>query len=260
MTSALRNNAATRRRPGRFILWMALFSTVFAGFIALGNWQVRRESWKLKLIHNVNARVHAPAVAAPGPATWSRIEKGHLQYLHVSLKGRFLDAMPTLVHGTSDFGYGYWVMAPFETDRGFVVLVNRGYIPAALPATPGLGRAMSPPEKTTLTGLLRLSEPGGGFLRPNQPHADQWYSRDVAAIGAAWGLPADRVAPYFVDADATTTRAGGPVAGLTRIHFRNAHVGYAITWYLLALGTLLGAGLIIRDELQARHPSSAVTD
>jgi surfeit locus 1 family protein len=234
---------------------MALCAIAFVGFIALGTWQVRREGWKLRLIHDVNTRVHAAPVAAPGPAAWSRIAKGHLQYLHVELQGRFLDDKQTLVHGASDLGYGYWVMAPFRTDRGFVVLVNRGYIPAGLPGSPGFAKTLPPSGETTLTGLLRFSEPGGGLLRLNRPQAHQWYSRDVAAIAKSLGLQANQVAPYFVDADASATRAGGPVAGLTKIHFRNAHVGYAITWYLLALGTLLGAGLVIRDKWRDVHPS-----
>jgi surfeit locus 1 family protein len=246
VTPAPRDAPAARGR-GRFAFLMALCAIAFAGFIALGNWQVRREGWKLKLIHDVTARVHASPVAAPGPAAWPRIVQGHLQYLHVQLHGRFLAGKSTRVHGTSDLGYGYWVMTPFESDRGFIVLVNRGYVPAG---TPG-AQTPAPEGETSLTGLLRFSEPGGGFFRPNRPKAGEWYSRDVAAIAAARALPASRVAPYFVDADATGTRARGPVAGLTKIHFRNAHVGYAITWYLMALGTLLGAGLIIRERRRA---------
>ncbi len=236
--------APASRGRGRFVFLMALCAIAFAGFIALGNWQVRREGWKLKLIHDVAARVHAPPVAAPGPSAWPLVGKGHLQYLHVELHGRFLAGKSTRVHGTSELGYGYWVMAPFETDRGFIVLVNRGYVPAG---TPGAQTA-APAGETSLTGLLRFSEPGGGFLRPNQPKTNEWYSRDVAAIATARALPTSRVAPYFVDADAGTNPGGGPVAGLTKIQFRNPHVGYAITWYLMALGTLLGAGLIIRDR------------
>ncbi len=38
-----------------------------------------------------------------------------------------------------------------------------------------------------MTGLLRLSEPKGAFLRSNDPKDDRWYSRDVAAIAAARG-------------------------------------------------------------------------
>src|SRR5579875_2658677 len=174
---------------GRFVLGMVLAAVFFTAFVLLGNWQVRREAWKLALIHDVATRVHAPPVAAPGPEQWPRIEQGDLQYLHVRLRGRFLSGDQTLVHGASELGYGYWVMAPLATDRGFIVLVNRGYVPAGLPGTPAFAKAAPPAGDVTLTGLLRFSEPGGGFLRPNRPGADQWYSRDVAAIAAARGRP-----------------------------------------------------------------------
>jgi surfeit locus 1 family protein len=245
------------RFPLKTIAWALLALVVFAGFIALGNWQVRRLHWKLGLIHDVHARVHAPPVAAPGPAQWSRIRKGHLQYLHVGLHGRFLADAPTLVHGTSTLGYGFWVLAPLRTDRGFVVLVNRGYVPATLPGTPAFAKTKPPQGEVTLTGLLRFSDPGGGFLRPNRPQAGKWYSRDVAAIATARGLPAAQVAPYFVDADATATHQAWPVAGLTVIHFPNHHLGYAITWYLMALGTLLGAGIAARQQWRARRRTRA---
>src|SRR3546814_10761852 len=73
-----------------------------------------------------------------------------------------------------------------------------------------------------VTGLLRVTEPGGAFLRRNDPAPDHWYSRDVAAIARARGLGV--VAPYFIDADRAAASAAGaaanpramPVGGLTR--------------------------------------------
>lgn len=246
---------ARARRSSGFILWTALAACAFAGFILLGNWQLRRLDWKLKLIHDVSTRIHAPPVAAPGPAAWRHIENGHLQYLHVQLRGHFLAGKQTLVHGASSKGYGYWVMVPFKTDRGFIVLVNRGYIPPGLVETPGYAQARAPDGEVDVAGLLRFTEPRGGFLRRNRPEANQWYSRDVAAISRADKLPAERVAPYFVDADANADPEGWPAGGLTKTHFRNTHLGYAITWYLMALACLLGAGIMIRHEWRVRHPS-----
>jgi surfeit locus 1 family protein len=88
----------------------------------------------------------------------------------------------------------------------------------------------------SVTGLLRMPEPGGAFLRRNEPSADRWYSRDVEAIAAARKL--GPVAPYFIDADRSAADAGdpaAPVGGLTVIAFPNNHLIYAITWYTLAL-------------------------
>ena len=75
----------------------------------------------------------------------------------------------------------------------------------------------------------------------------------MAAIAAADHLPADQVAPYFVDADATAGASGPPIAGLTSVHIYNHILGYAITWYALALGTLLAAGIVVRYEWQRRN-------
>ena len=247
----------TGRGPLAQIAWLLLAAALFTAFILLGNWQVRRLHWKLNLIHDVATRVHAPPVAAPGPAQWTQMARGQLQYLHVRLHGRFLDGAQTLVHGTSKQGYGYWVIAPLRTDRGFIVLINRGYVSADLPGTPAYAQAQPPTGEVSLTGLLRLSEPGGGFLRPNRPAAGQWYSRDVSAIASARGLPAAEVAPYFVDADAALPGPAGsppwPKAGLTVIQFPNNHLGYLITWYLLALGVLVAACYVGRDEYRRRR-------
>jgi surfeit locus 1 family protein len=258
MTSKMRvspdiHTTPPKQRAGtvKFILGMALLAVVFAGFILLGNWQVRRYHLKLKIAHDIATRVHAPPVDAPGPAAWPRIAAGHDQYLHVRLHGRFIGSQ-TLVHGSSSKGYGYWVMAPLHVDRGFIVLVNRGYIASDLPGTPAFAKIAPPAGEVTLTGLLRLTEPRGGFLRRNQPAKDLWYSRDVAAISAADHLPADRVAPYFVDADAAADAGGPPYAGLTGIHIYNHSFGYAITWYLLALGTLLAMGITLRHGRPGR--------
>jgi surfeit locus 1 family protein len=234
------------RGRGKFVFWMASASVLFAGFVLLGNWQVRRYHLKLGISHAMQTRVHAAPVPAPGPREWPR--SGQSQYLHVSLGGHYLPGAQTLVRGTSRDGYGFWVMTPLQTERGFIVLVNRGYIPDSLPQQPAFAGTNPPIGAVTLTGLLRASEPGGGFLRSNQPQKNLWYSRDVAAIAAAHDLPPGNVAPYFVDADAVPGNARWPAAGLTQVHIYNHSLGYAITWYLLALGTLLCAGIVIYHE------------
>lgn len=255
MSEASRDAPASHRGGrgrGRSVALATLALGLCVGFVWLGNWQLRRLHWKLGLIHDVATRVHAPPVDAPGPGEWRAAASGRLDYLHVRLRGHFLGGPPTLVHGTSEFGYGYWVMAPLRTDRGFIVMINRGYVPAELPGTPAFGPATSPSGAVTLTGLLRPDEPGGGLLRRNRPAAGQWYSRDVTAMAASRGLGANAVAPYFVDADADTAAGRWPAAGLTPIRFPNHHLGYAITWYLMALGAMAAAVLLLWPGLAAR--------
>lgn len=246
MMAAGAARAAKPFRSFKFVLWMVLAAVFFGGFLWLGTWQVHRYHLKLGISRAMQDRVHAAPVPAPGPDAWPRADQ--LQYLHVALRGHYVTSAQTLVRGSSREGYGYWVLAPFATERGFTVLVNRGYIPDSLPGTPAFADATPPTGTLTLTGLLRESEPGGGFLRHNQPKKDLWYSRDVAAIATARHLPIHEVAPYFVDADAVAGAPRWPAAGLTKVSIYNHSLGYAITWYLLALGTLVCAGIVIRYE------------
>ena len=95
-----------------------------------------------------------------------------------------------------------------------------------------------------------MSEPGGGFLRDNRPAQDRWYSRDVAAIAQARGLR--DVAPYFVDAEAGAG-SGWPRAGMTVIHFRNQHLQYALTWFVLAAMALWGVLRLLSEQRRMRH-------
>jgi surfeit locus 1 family protein len=229
-------------------LWLAVCAALlFAGFAALGTWQVERRAWKLDLIARVEQRVHAPAVAAPAPDQWPTVSAAGDEYRHVRIAGTFLHDRETLVQAATELGGGFWVLTPLRMADGRVVLVNRGFVPPEARERTARGAPESSGE-TVVTGLLRMTEPGGGFLRKNDPAGERWYSRDVQAIAAARGLR--DVAPFFVDvdvdADATEPRTW-PAGGLTVIAFHNSHLVYALTWYGLAL-MVLGAAWFARRQ------------
>jgi surfeit locus 1 family protein len=263
-------NAPGRSPAVRFILaLLAVLITI--GFIALGTWQVFRLQWKLDLIRRVDQRVHAAAAPAPGPAWWPHVSAANDEYRHVLLSGHFFPESSAKVQAVTELGSGYWLLTPLCGADGNIVIVNRGFITAeaaAKMAAPVPAPACTPDAAgaatVKLSGLLRISEPGGGFLRHNDPAADHWYSRDVAAIAAVRRLAP--VAPYFVDADAGQEAAnhiGGddagagkdrPVGGLTVIAFHNSHLVYAITWYALAL-MMAGVCLwVAREERRSGQP------
>ncbi len=213
----------------------AFLVLLVAVFVGLGTWQVQRLFWKLDLIARVDARVHAAPVTAPaGP-----VDAAADEYRHVTAIGLFEHDKTVLVQAVTERGAGFWVMTPLRADGARTILINRGFVPAdrsGEDARLGSELAAGP---VTVTGLLRISEPGGGFLRANDPAADRWFSRDVAAIAAAKGL--ENVAPYFIDADATPNPGGLPVGGLTVVTFRNSHLVYALTWYALAVMSAFAA-------------------
>ena len=202
------------------------------GLVLLGNWQLRRLDWKLTLIERVESRTLAAPVAAPTAAAWSGINRETDEYRRVVIHGQFLHERETLVLALTERGSGYWVLTPLLTPAGETVLINRGYVPDAA-ANPAQRQAGQIDGEVSVTGLLRISEPGGILLRDNDPAAERWYSRDVDAIALARELA--NVAPYFIDADDTANPGGLPIGGLTRLSYRNAHLVYALTWYGLAL-------------------------
>lgn len=242
--------AGSRRRSPALLAALGLLALAGSlGFGALGLWQVQRLGWKLALIERVETRAHAAPVAAPGPADWATVAGD--EYRRITLAGRFLHERETLVQAVTDLGGGSWVMTPLVTDRGFTVLVNRGFVPPERRDTASR-RAGQVEGEVTVTGLLRLSEPKGGFLRENDPTTGRWYSRDIAGIARAQDLAA--VAPYFVDADASPDPGGFPVGGLTVLRFSNNHLGYALTWFALALMTAAAGIYVVGGELAARRP------
>jgi surfeit locus 1 family protein len=209
-------------------------------FAALGVWQVERRAWKLDLIARVTARSTAAPAPLPPRAAWREDQS----YRRVRVTGTLLNDRETLVQAVTDYGPGWWVMTPLRTDTT-TLLVNRGFVPNERrdPKTRQAARSNDP---VTITGLLRTTEPGGGFLRSNDPAANRWYSRDVAAIARARGLR--DTAPFFLDADATPNPGGYPVGGLTVIAFRNNHLVYALTWFALAALSVAGAVMAWRKE------------
>lgn len=231
-----------RRRSPAFPIGLTLIALFFfTGFCALGAWQVQRLSWKRDLIARVDARIHAPPVPAPRAAVRAD------EYRRVSISGHFLHDKAVLVQAVTVRGAGFWVLTPLATDQGFTLIVNRGFVPPdhrsdyARPL--GSGR---------VAGLLRISEPGGGFLRANDPAAGRWYSRDVAAIGAARGI-AGPLANYFVDAEASPSPDALPVGGLTVVRFSNNHLSYAITWFTLAAMVAGAYTYVMRQEWKGRR-------
>jgi len=213
----------TRRRR---LAFAALALPIVAGLVWLGIWQLHRRVWKLALIAQVERKLAAAPVAAPGTDRWPAIGQEDT-YTRLSAHGRYRPDQVTFVQAVTDLGPGYWAMTPLVTDRGFTLLVDRGFVPQEMKGQP----LPAPSGEVTVTGLLRLTEPHGGFLRANDPAAGRWYSRDVAAIAGKRGT--GPVAPYFLDAD-TATSPGWPRGGLTVIRFPNNHLQYALTWFAMA--------------------------
>jgi surfeit locus 1 family protein len=206
-------------------------------------WQLERRVWKLDLITRVDTGIHAAPSTLPSSAFDA--PPSAYEYQRVRVTGIYRPDAETLTQAVTERGAGFWVLTPLVTSQG-TVLINRGFIPSD---RRGDSSIRAPSGRIAVTGLLRAPEPGGGFLRTNDPSADRWYSRDVAAIARARSL--GPVAPFFIDAEAYPDPDTYPVGGLTVVRFSNNHLVYALTWFALAGLCGLAAFRVLRDG-QAR--------
>ncbi|MHA0112024.1 SURF1 family cytochrome oxidase biogenesis protein, partial [Klebsiella pneumoniae] len=70
------------------------------------------------------------------------------------------------VQASTDLGSGAWLLTPLQMADGSVVLINRGFVPVSPLKLADSQLADAPAgQLNEVTGLLRMSEQGGGFLR-----------------------------------------------------------------------------------------------
>ena len=229
------------------IVVVLLAAILFSGFCALGYWQVERRAWKLDLIERIDARVHGDAVAAPARDDWENVTRARDEYRKVRVTGTYRNDLESQVYTATDYGAGYWVLTPLMRDDGTIIMINRGFVPTEKRAPDTRPEGMVEGE-VTVTGLLRINEPVGTFIRDNVPSEERWYSRDVKAMATKRGLDATNVAPYFIDGDGAENPAKLPLGGLTKIRFPNNHLTYALTWFGMALLTLVAAWIVLRPR------------
>ena len=206
--------------------------------VGLGTWQVQRKAWKEELIARIEARAFGPAGPLPSQTTWSTWQAQDDEFRRVSATGTFLNDDEALVYGLAPGErsgapiQGYYLFTPLRLSDGALVLVNRGFVPTDL-RDPAARPGSRPDGPVAVTGLLRAPEARGWFTPDDVPRENRWVAKDPAGIAAAHEL--SRVAPFYVEADATPNPGGWPRGGQTRLDLPNNHLGYALTWYGLAL-------------------------
>ena len=217
-------------------LWPTVFALpIVLLCLGLGSWQIQRLFWKEGLIASRATAVAAPPVFASSIAGTAPAMEFH----HVSDIGVFLHDKEIFVGATSEAGRnGYQVLTPLREPDGRIVFVNRGFIPAELKER-AKRIAGEPAAPVHIEGLLRLPPDGrpNWFLPDNRPDMNYWFWVDLPAMAAADNL--DRVAPFYIDADATPNPGGWPRGGVTRLALPNDHLQYAITWFSLAVAMIV---------------------
>ena len=216
---------------------VALFLVVIGVVIlcGLGAWQVTRLQWKTHLI----ARVAALQTAPPEPLSvvLNRVpDKGvDIDYTHVVFTCPTLEQTPyQRIYAVTDDGFGDRIVTVCPLPPGGqyrTILVDRGYVAnGELPKLKPGGPVDGP-----IVGVLR----GGGkatAVTPKHQPGGEWFDRDAAAIAGALG--ASNPAPVFFMLESPAPKAFGPTPMPVPTDIPNNHLGYAITWFGLAIALI----------------------
>jgi surfeit locus 1 family protein len=239
--------------PGaRALLWPAIWTTLgVALLLGLGVWQVRRLGEKEALIARIETRAHAEPGALPSRSGWAGLTPESYDFSRVRAAGHYLAGPDALIFMRPPEGFGrepgYMVVTPFAIDSGGVVLVERGFVPAAR-AEDVAGRA-PPAGEITVTGLMRAPQTRNVFTPADAPERRTWFTRDPAAMTAALGVTDAAPFTLALEAPAAAGANGFPrLVGVTP-EIVNNHLSYAFTWFSLALALLVVFGLFARRRL-----------
>lgn len=205
---------------------------LLALLLGLGFWQLQRLQWKLGLIEQVHRNMAAAPIGLDdalklGPAA---------DYRRVTLHGGFDNAREAYIYSVGENGVPvYHVIVPLTTDDNRIVLVDRGVVPQEKQSRATRAAGLVEGE-TSVTGIWRSEEQPGAFTPPPDTVKRLWFVRSAGGIARV--DHETLAAPVIVEADATPNPGGWPRGGQTRVEFRNEHLQYAITWFLMAAGLL----------------------
>lgn len=200
-------------------------------FVSLGDWQYNKAQEKLARQATLEQRLADPRVDVQ---TLEGAALTDIEYRPARLHGRYLTASGFLLDNQVAEGRaGYAAITPFRLSSGGVVLVNRGWLPAA-PDHRTVPVISHPSGTTPVTGLaVALPRPGLKLA-----------GADTSGTVRAW-----------IDREALSTRLGEPVADwmlvvdphasdslrvewpqpASRVH---TNLGYAWQWFGFAVASL----------------------
>lgn len=216
--------------PPRFPVLLTLFlAACIAVLLGLGVWQLQRMQWKATLIDRAEQAAGlgpvplAEVLAAPEP-----------EFRKALVVCRGLATAPYVeLQSIQEGEPGSRLLSacvPEGMDQTFIV--DRGFLPDVVSARP---RVVASSLPLAIVVELRRT-PAPGAMTP-APAGGRFYGRDNAAIATALpsGLPSDFT---LFALTSPNPELAGLVASAPPAAFSNNHLGYALTWFGLALALL----------------------
>jgi surfeit locus 1 family protein len=220
----------------RFPFGLTIVCVVALGLlIGLGTWQVQRLQWKQGLIARSEAATTLPPVSL---GALSRLPDP--EFRKAVLSCDFQNQPFVELQSIHDGQAGVRLISACE---GW--LVDLGFVADTVSARPDRQPAAIP----GIVAEARKVEAPNGFAPP--PEGNRFYARDTAAMSRALGVQG-AVRPYVLFATSPAwpqwaeLQPSAPPAA-----FSNNHLGYALTWFGLALAVIAFYIVLLLRRLRA---------
>ena len=226
--------------PSKSVPWLliALVVPALALLIALGVWQSQRLVWKSDLI----ARAEAAAAMPPRPLV-EVLAASDPEFRKALVLCRGLPTAPfvelrSIQEGQPGFRL---ISACVPESIGQIFLVDRGFVPESAADRPRVAPSTLP---LSLTVELRRTPTQGGMTPA--PEGRVFYGRDNGAMAEALGVGVPSGFTLYAlvtpNPEIEALIASAPPAA-----FSNNHLGYALTWFGLALALVgVSAAFLLR--------------
>jgi surfeit locus 1 family protein len=197
--------------------------SAFTGFliivlIGLGTWQILRKGEKEALLETLaqskqSQPIDMKAVSQPE------------SFQALFAEGQFIPGKTIFLQSKTYEGKnGVYVLDVFQTSDGKYVLTQRGWATTEITSVPSM--------PVTIEGFVRIPSPPTYFQPENKAPTYFWI--DLKALSRDLNLP---LLPFYLVLKSSFDPRIAPTDPIPLP--RNNHLGYAITWYLLAFLLLI---------------------
>lgn len=236
----------------KWLLFHLLIVLAMLAMVSLGLWQLRRLHDRRDFNDTVRARTEFTVVPldelVPAGAV---VDVGPIEYRPVGIIGTYVADLRYELSVVRDDITGRDLYGVLQLADGTVVVVDRGWLPAATPS-PTL-----PEGEVQLTGRLREPDTGGtGQTVDTGSEPVPIFRVDVNAIAADAGAE-----PRAMFVERITAEPDEPQE-MTAVPFpdlgEGPHLGYAVQWFLFTVCVFAGWGFAVARKVGELNDPEAV--
>lgn len=197
--------------------------------IGLGTWQVQRLAWKEGVLAEIEARISDAPIGLPADPDAERD-----RYQPVEVDGVLGQGVLRVLVSRKQIGAGYRLIAPLRTERR-VILVDLGFIKVDQPLP------VLPDGPVRIIGNLHWPDDRNSSTPDNDVPGNLWFARDLDQMAEQLDTaPILVVARNLSFSDPSMTPLPVDTSAIP-----NDHLGYAFTWFSLAVVWLGMTGVFV---------------